>query len=263
MSQASTGHSIWDWLIQDLCREKENQDPSQAISRKRYRIKSEYARAVVFENVLSMEGDMRISRFIPILISVCLIALTSPSAAQDAGIPDTVKIEGGPLVVGQSVPISITIVNDVDVPCYSLGLLLTSPENGFARYDSAVYVNRMADPAVMGFRIEVPRDTNGISPDSILLGAEKVIAYPLAPGNDPILLLYFTGLIHRTEADHNDHRQHLYSPRSAIHLLRPQFLHVHAAISGTNGYDRGGQSAPDYHVARCIAADRGRSIGHI
>lgn len=137
---------------------------------------------------------MRTPRFLLFLTAACLAALTSFSAAQDPGSPDTVKITGGPLVVGQSIPISVTFVNDFDIPCYQLGLIITSPDSGFAHYDSAVYVNRMADPAVMGLRIEVPRDTNGISPDTIHLGGEKVLGYPIAPGNDPILLLYFTGL---------------------------------------------------------------------
>ncbi len=137
---------------------------------------------------------MRISKLIPILTVLFLAALATGSAAQDPGIPDTVKIGGGPLVVGQSIPISVTIVNDAEIPCYSLGLVFTSPDSLFARYDSAVYVNRMADPAVMGFRIESPYDLDGVSPDSILLGATQVASYPIPPGNDAVLLLYFTGL---------------------------------------------------------------------
>ena len=57
-------------------------------------------------NVLSMEGDMRIQKLIFVLTAACLAALAATSAAQDQGVPDTVKIEGGPLVVGQSRPIS-------------------------------------------------------------------------------------------------------------------------------------------------------------
>jgi len=137
---------------------------------------------------------MRISKFIPFFTAICLVVLTTLSVAQDPGIPDTVKIGGGPLVVGQSKPISVTIVNDVDIPCYSLGLIFTSPVNGFARYDSAVYVNRMADPSVMIFRVEVPRDLDGVSPDTILLGGDRMLGNNLPPGNDAVLLLYFTGL---------------------------------------------------------------------
>jgi hypothetical protein len=141
-----------------------------------------------------MEGDMRTPKLLLILTAACLAAMTSFSAAQDPGNPDTVKITGGPLVVGQSIPISVTIVNDYEIPCYSLGLVITSPASGFARYDSAVYVNRMADPAVMGYRDVIPRNTDGVSPDTLLIGGTAVLGYPLPPGNDPVLLLYFTGL---------------------------------------------------------------------
>lgn len=141
-----------------------------------------------------MEGDMRISKLIPILTLICLTAFASGAAAQDLGAPDTVKIGGGPLVVGQSRPLSLTIVNDHELDCYNLGFVITSPVQGFARFDSIVYVNRMADPSVMSFRIEVPRDTNGISPDSIHLGAMQYLGNYLPPGDDAVLLIYFTGL---------------------------------------------------------------------
>ncbi len=137
---------------------------------------------------------MRIQRFFSFLTVICLLAMTALAAGQDPGAPDSVIIGGGPLVVGQSRPISVTIVNDDEIPCYSLGLIFTSPADSFARFDSAVYVNRMADPSVMLFRTEVPRNLDGVSPDTILLGGDQMLGNNLPPGNDPVLLLYFTGL---------------------------------------------------------------------
>jgi hypothetical protein len=124
-----------------------------------------------------------------------LLAFSMIGLAQDQGHTDTVKIEGGPLVVNQSVPLSLTIVNDYEVVAYSLGFESVSLDGGFAVYDSIVYINRMADPAILGYRHVRLDDIDGIQPDSILIGGLAIPpSQPLLPGNDAIALVYFSGL---------------------------------------------------------------------
>jgi len=122
---------------------------------------------------------------------------TTTWAVPDPGVPDTVKIEGGPLVVGQSRPITLTIVNDELLGCFSLGFLLDQIDTGFATFDSAVYVNRMADPSVLDYRLakySLHDGSIGISPDTLMIGAIKFAGNALPIGNDAIIELYFTGL---------------------------------------------------------------------
>ncbi|MDD4051312.1 MAG: VCBS repeat-containing protein [candidate division Zixibacteria bacterium] len=133
------------------------------------------------------------------IITTTIIVLAMGGVAwsdPDPGLPDTVRIEGGPLVVGQSRPLTMTIVNDESLFGYCLGFLTTSIDinNGFARYDSIVYVNRMADPAVLSWRFATARDNDGVSPDSLLLAAEPGLGNNLAPGNTAVMEVYFTGL---------------------------------------------------------------------
>ena len=139
--------------------------------------------------------------FISLLGLLIFAAGAVASTIEDPGVPDTVKIEGGPLVVGQSVPLTVAIFNDYEVAGYSLGLVSTSLAGGFARYDSTVYAGRLADPQLMDLRIEIPRNVDGIPPDTLLLGAQSGISsYGLIPGQGAILELYFTGLAAGTMA---------------------------------------------------------------
>lgn len=127
---------------------------------------------------------------------LCLLPLAM-SAGQDPGAADTVKLVGGPLRVGESVPLHFTIVNDYEVSVYSLGFITTMMDGGFAIWDSVVYVGRMADPSVLPLRIDKfsNGDTqHGVSPDTLLRGADKTGSNGLLAGNDIVAEIYFTGL---------------------------------------------------------------------
>jgi len=118
-------------------------------------------------------------------------------AGPDPGTPDTVKLEGGPLVVGQSIPLSFTIVNDQLVGGYTLGYILNQylPDGGFAVFDSAVYMGRLADPTILPYRVNKYSigDIPGSPPDSFFLAANKFVQQSLPAGNGQIIELYFTG----------------------------------------------------------------------
>jgi hypothetical protein len=124
--------------------------------------------------------------------AVMLFAV-APMAGEDPGIRDTVTITGGPLVVGQSRPLSLTIVNDFAVGAYSLGFVTTTVNGGFAKFDSVVYINRMADPNVLSYRDAVRRSADGVPPDTVMIIGEAFTDL-LPPGNDAVGLVYFTGL---------------------------------------------------------------------
>jgi len=114
--------------------------------------------------------------------------------AQDPGVPDTVKIDAEGLYLNQSHPVMLTIVNDYPVAAATLGFVISSIDGGFAGYDSVVYVGRLADPEVWGYRTVSIWDNDGVSPDSILTGGfAMALTRPLPPGNDPIMELYYTG----------------------------------------------------------------------
>ena len=102
---------------------------------------------------------------------IFLFSISTIMADPDPGIPDTVKIGGGPLIVGQSRPITLTIVNDRELGGISPGFLLESDLGGFAVFDSAVGVNRLADPSVLDVRIVHYSNWDnhtGISPDTLI-----------------------------------------------------------------------------------------------
>jgi hypothetical protein len=128
------------------------------------------------------------------LIGFCT-GLPAIAIANDAGIPDTVKLEGGPLAIGQSIPLSLTIVNDFPVGSFSLGFIFDDDQGGgFAVFDSVVYVNRMSDPRVFAFRIAKRWDTDPEPPDTVIFGGEAYAQLDLPPGNDATTLAYFTGV---------------------------------------------------------------------
>lgn len=136
---------------------------------------------------------MKFQVTISILLSF-LVSLCGAVNAPDPGVPDTIKIEGGPLAVGVSRPLSVTFVNDELVGGYSLGLLCRTLDSGFAKFDSIVYLNRMADPTILMQRTVSPRGADGVSPDTFLLGATRDMGYPLPLGSSAVASLFFTGL---------------------------------------------------------------------
>jgi hypothetical protein len=136
---------------------------------------------------------MRHTVFLSTILTILVFVWTGIALAEDPGARDTVKVSGGPLVIGQSIPIFLTIVNDEPLDGYSLPLILRQVTGGFARYDSAVYINRMADPRILPERILVEL-TDLQSPDTLHLGGLRNTLLPLPVGNTPILELYLTGL---------------------------------------------------------------------
>ena len=125
------------------------------------------------------------------IFSFCFPQLTQ---AQDPGIPDTIRIEVDSLIVGQSRPLRLTVVNDDVIINLTIPLVFTEVNSGFALFDSVVYTNRMADPSVLNTRIAFKREINGISPDSLQIGAFKITGNTLPPGSSVVALIYMTGL---------------------------------------------------------------------
>ncbi len=126
--------------------------------------------------------------------ALVLSAFVAPQSvsAQDQGIPDTVLIEGGPLYVGRSVPLTFRIVNDEVVDGFVCGQRFTSAGGAAVVFDSAVWINRMADPSVMNFRT-----TNSVpGSGTLMIGAVQIGIgddNDLVAGSDALALLYFTG----------------------------------------------------------------------
>jgi len=140
---------------------------------------------------------VRVSSGRTVIFSIAVIlTLTTPNTAlsQDPGIRDTVRIEGDSLIVGQSRPITITLVNDEAISTVSLGFIYSAVGGGYAKFDSVVYLNRMADPSVLDLRFVVPRDKDGVSPDSLVFGFFYVAGSPLNTGNSAIFQVFMTGL---------------------------------------------------------------------
>ncbi|MFQ5608557.1 MAG: hypothetical protein ACE5GA_11475, partial [Candidatus Zixiibacteriota bacterium] len=130
------------------------------------------------------------------LAGVTLSLLMSVARAQDPGAPDRVWIEGGPLQLNSSLPLDVVISNDLDVYGMFIGLLFETLDSGFARVDSVVWVNRMADPIVLNARGDEIFDELGVSPDSMRFGGARIGANtpPLPPGHDAVARIYMTGL---------------------------------------------------------------------
>lgn len=125
---------------------------------------------------------------------LCLVAGNQPSfALSDPGIPDSMLIAGGPLVVGKSVPLSVSVLNDEVLSGIIVFLKMESVDGGFARLDSAVFVNRLADPTVLNFRFYV-QNIDGVPVDSIALEFLNGGGENLPIGSSAIAFLYFTGL---------------------------------------------------------------------
>ncbi|MCH7947218.1 MAG: hypothetical protein IIC66_05400, partial [candidate division Zixibacteria bacterium] len=129
-----------------------------------------------------------------LFVTIFLFSVPLLTQAQDPGIRDTVRIEVDSLIVGQSRPLRLTIVNDDYIKLLAIPLVFSEVNSGFALFDSVVFVNRMGDPSVLNARIIFNREINGISPDSLQIAAFKVTGNTLAPGNSEVALIYMTGL---------------------------------------------------------------------
>ena len=129
-----------------------------------------------------------------LFVTIFLFSVPPLTQAQDPGIPDTVRIECDSLIVGQSLPVRVTIVNDDLIRTFIMPLIFSANDSGFALYDSVVFVNRMGDPTVLDLRIPWPREINGVSPDSLQLGCDLIVGNSLSPGNSVVAEIYMTGL---------------------------------------------------------------------
>jgi len=117
-------------------------------------------------------------------ISVILLPFTAFS--QDVGVTDTVKLFGDTLYVGRSAPLRLAVANDRPMKAFLFGLVTDGTSGGFARLDSVVYINRMADTTALNLRLGGSREVDGVSPDTMYLNAYRAgpDISPLASGND-------------------------------------------------------------------------------
>jgi len=128
-----------------------------------------------------------------ILIATILIVLPAQALAHDPGETDTLRFEAGPIGVGMSEPLVISIYNDSAIVSWDAHLLFTSSDSSLLLYDSVRYVGRLADPSVEPVRIVTPRFGDSMSPDTLIIACLMSIGNPLPPGDGPVLELYFTG----------------------------------------------------------------------
>ena len=133
---------------------------------------------------------------VKILICVILITLLTPlgAVAGDGGVPDTLKLVGDTLIIGQSRPIGIAITNDFSIRAIDLGLMTRAVDSGYAIFDSAVFVGRMADPDVLGVRSAYSQSGSTTYPDSIKFAGIDLSSNPLPAGAGVVCELYFTGI---------------------------------------------------------------------
>lgn len=129
-----------------------------------------------------------LTKFVAVFVLVLLLA--GQAWTQDAGIPDTVRIDCTTLQVGLPMPIEVSIVNDVPIEAFSLGLIGNAVNGTPMQIDSVVFKGRLEDPRILGFRIAVIRDhdidTATIYCDYTTTGD------PLPIGNGPVLDLWVT-----------------------------------------------------------------------
>jgi hypothetical protein len=129
---------------------------------------------------------------------VLLISILSGNlmANGDPLLPDTLEIHGTELIVGQSMPVTVSIFNDYPMGAFAGGLILKFAYGGYAHFDSVVYLDRMVDPTVLEYRLINNHENDGVSPDTVRFAC--MVTGPLSnylpPGEGPQFELYFTGL---------------------------------------------------------------------
>ena len=144
--------------------------------------------------------------------------------AQDLGAPDSIKIIGDTLVVGQSRPLAVVISNDRELAAHQMGFAFDFFDSGAIQFDSVVFIGRMADPNVLPLR-SIYVQSEAFSHDFILkYNGFRFLGNYLPAGSDSVSLLYFTGLSAGTvEIDSNhviptmefhflDYESNLYEP---------------------------------------------------
>ena len=145
---------------------------------------------------LPIRKGSKMCRAITLVLLLLCIAVCSPKsfAQSDPGVPDSMLITGGPLVIGRSVPLSFTVKNDEALVAFVTYIKMVTQNGGFGKLDSIVYVNRMADPTVLNTRFYSPH-VDGVSPDSFAIYAASAGEENLSVGSTPVFLMYVTGLV--------------------------------------------------------------------
>jgi len=125
-----------------------------------------------------------------------LVALApfESQSANDPGAPDTLRLESGAVLTGRSTRIAVSVFNDVPVHDIDFVLLVNGPDGGWVRFDSSVFIGRLADPSVLPNRLVSTSRSNGVSPDTLVIACLRNNGFPLPPGKDTLIWLYFTGL---------------------------------------------------------------------
>ncbi len=129
-----------------------------------------------------------------LLTIILLLSITLSAQAQDIGVTDTIKFVGDTLVIGQSIPIEVVIINDQPIQGMLNGFTVASVDSGYAKFDSVIFINRMSDPTVIDFRMARSEGNNANGPDTIRFGGYTLSGNDLPAGNDAVCLFYFTGV---------------------------------------------------------------------
>ncbi len=127
-----------------------------------------------------------------VALAICLCS-SEARAQSDPGVRDTLRVASAQLAVGQSLPVAFSVINDETATGFLASIRFVTKDGGFARFDSLVYVGRMADPSVLSWRMSFKK-CDGVSPDSLIIYDMRAGSEPLPPGASPVALIYLTGL---------------------------------------------------------------------
>ena len=139
---------------------------------------------------------MHYARLIKRWTSVAVLTLLSTGvlrADDDPGAPDSLRLDPAAVLVGQAGRVAVSVFNDYPVYDLTWVLNLTSQDSGWVAFDSAVFVGRLGDPAVLPNRMVSLNRLDGASPDTLVIALLRDAGWPLPPGGDTVAWLYFTG----------------------------------------------------------------------
>ena len=134
-----------------------------------------------------------VTKFVAVLLISNLI-LSTPAKADDAGIIDTIRISVDTLRIGESMPFTIYFFNDDPLTIASLAYEFIPLSGGFAIYDSAVFLGRLADPTVMPLRGVFEGNIDGNPTDTIGIFIDRMAGNSLPSGAGVIAEIYLTGI---------------------------------------------------------------------
>ncbi len=131
---------------------------------------------------------MKSTYIVALAILFCL-AFGFQSAEAVVGDLDTIRVTGGPLVVGQSHPIKIELFNDETIDMAAFTPTLRSLSGGNAQFDSLRFVGRLADPTVMPIRLVFPPTTTSL----LAVVFYRAAGNPIPAGDGAIIEAWYTG----------------------------------------------------------------------